>query len=77
MDEFLVKVLAVGVMVAILAALVGVPMVLRRNAMLSDGLSHVGFGAFMIAMALGFTPLYVALPIVISVSFLIPHLPAF
>ena len=74
MDEFLVKVLAVGVMVAILAALVGVPMVLRRNAMLSDGLSHVGFGAFMIAMALGFTPLYVALPIVILVSFLILRL---
>ena len=74
MDDFLVKVLVVGVMVAILAALVGVPMVLRKNAMLSDGLSHVGFGAFMIAMALGFTPLYVALPIVILVSFLILRL---
>ena len=74
MDEFLVKALVVGVMVAMMAAIVGVPMVLRKNAMLSDGLSHVGFGAFMIAIALGFAPLYVALPLVILVSFLILRL---
>ena len=37
--------LIVGVPIALCAALLGVLLVLRRYAMIGDGLSHVGFGA--------------------------------
>lgn len=66
---FMVRALAVGVLVALCAALVGVPLVLRRNSMIGDGLSHVAFGAFALAVVLGWTPLWFALPVVILASF--------
>lgn len=68
---FMVKALAVGILISLCAALIGVSLVLRRNSMLGDGLSHAGFGAFAIATILGFAPLEFAIPIVIIVSFFI------
>lgn len=61
----------VGLLVAPCAALLGVPLVLRRYAMIGDGLSHVGFGALSLAMAFGFAPLPVALPLVVLSAFLL------
>ena len=46
-------------------------MVLKKNSMLSDGLSHVGFGAFALASALELAPLPIAIPLVILSSILI------
>ena len=66
---FMVRALVVGVAIAVCAALIGVPLVLRRNSMIGDGLSHVGFGAFAVASVLGLAPLAVALPVVILASF--------
>ena len=43
---FMVRALIVGVLIAAAAALIGVPLVLRKNSMLGDGLSHVAFAAF-------------------------------
>ena len=43
--DFMVRAMIAGVLLAICAALVGAPLVLRRNSMIGDGLSHVGFGA--------------------------------
>lgn len=74
MYDFMVRACVAGILVAVIAALVGVPLVLRKNSMLSDGLSHVGFGALAIAAVMGVAPLYVALPVVILVSFLILRL---
>ena len=71
---FMVRALIVGVLVSLSAALIGTPLVLRKNSMLSDGLSHVAFGAFAIALALGLAPLMVAIPIVIVASFLVLRL---
>ncbi len=71
---FMVRALIVGVLLSLSAALVGVPLVLRKNSMIGDGLSHVGFGAFTIAAALGLAPLWVALPVVILASFFILRL---
>ena len=51
------------------AALLGVPLVLKRYSMIGDGLSHVSFGALAIAVALGFTPLYFSIPVVILAAF--------
>ena len=39
--QFMVKALVVGVVLAVTAGLIGVSLVLRRKAMIGDGLSHV------------------------------------
>ncbi len=61
---FLLRAMAVGILVSLCAALLGVSLVLKRFSMIGDGLSHVGFGALAIATALGIAPLYVSVPIV-------------
>ncbi len=52
--KFIQGALIVGALVALCAALLGVPLVLKRYSMIGDGLSHVGFGALSISAALGF-----------------------
>lgn len=69
--SFMVRAFIVGILISLCASLIGVSLVLRRNSMIGDGLSHVGFGAFAIATILGFAPIEFAIPIVIVVSFLI------
>ncbi len=68
------RALLVGLLVAPCAALLGVTLVLRRYAMIGDGLSHVGFGALSLALALNMAPLPVALPIVVIAAFLLLRL---
>ena len=63
--------LIVGVPIALCAALLGVLLVLRRYAMIGDGLSHVGFGALSVAYALNLAPMAVAVPVVILAAFLL------
>ena len=69
--SFMVRAFVVGILISLCASLIGVSLVLRRNSMIGDGLSHVGFGAFAIATILGLTPIYFAIPIVIITSFFI------
>ena len=52
--KFIRRALVVGMLVSLTAALLGVSLVLKRYSMIGDGLSHVGFGALTVAMALGF-----------------------
>ena len=52
--RFIRRALLVGVLVSLCASLLGVTLVLKRYSMIGDGLSHVGFGALTVAMALGF-----------------------
>jgi zinc transport system permease protein len=68
---FITRAFIVGVLISLCASLIGVSLVLRRNSMIGDGLSHVGFGAFALATILGFQPLEFAIPIVIIISFFI------
>lgn len=72
--SFMLRALITGIFISLSAALIGTPLVLRKNSMLGDGLSHVAFGAFAIASALGLVPLPIAIPIVILMSFLILRL---
>lgn len=65
-----------GFIVALAAALIGVVLVLRRNSMIADGLSHVGVGALAVASVLNLAPLPVALPVVIIASIFILRLSA-
>ena len=68
---FLRRALLSGLLISISAALVGSSLVLKRYAMIGDGLSHVGFAALAIAMIFSWSPLLVALPIVILAAFLL------
>ena len=47
---FILRAFVVGILVSLCAALLGVPLVLKRYAMIGDGLSHVSFGALAIAV---------------------------
>ncbi|WP_455583089.1 metal ABC transporter permease [Dysosmobacter sp.] len=66
---FMQRALIAGVLVSLCCALLGVSLVLKRYSMIGDGLSHVSFGALAIAVALGVTPLYFSIPVVILAAF--------
>ena len=68
---FIIRALVVGILISICASLVGVSLVLRKNSMIGDGLSHVGFGTFAVATVLGIAPLEFAIPTAIIISFFI------
>ncbi len=68
---FVLRALAGGMMVSLCAALLGVSLVLKRYSMIGDGLSHVSFGALSIAVAVGWSPLKVSIPVVILAAFLL------
>ena len=68
---FMQRALIAGVLVSLCAALLGVSLVLKRYSMIGDGLSHVSFGALAIAVALGLTPLWFSIPVVILAAFLL------
>lgn len=68
---FLVRAVVVGLLVSLCAALLGTSLVLKRYAMIGDGLSHVGFGSLAIATAMNAAPLTVSIPIVIFAAFLL------
>lgn len=55
--SFMRRALIAGLLVALCSALLGVTLVLKRYSMIGDGLSHVGFGAAFVAMALNVAPL--------------------
>jgi len=66
---FIVRAVAVGALVSLCAALLGVSLVLKRCSMIGDGLSHVGFGALAVAAAMNAAPLAVSVPIVVLAAF--------
>lgn len=73
-NNFMLRALLVGVLISICAALIGVLLVLRKNSMVGDGLSHTAFGAIALATVLGLAPLWFAIPVVIVCSFIVLRL---
>ena len=69
--SFILRALTVGILVALCSALLGVSLVLKRYSMIGDGLSHVGFGALSVAMAMNVAPLQVSIPVVVAAAFLL------
>lgn len=69
--EFMVNAFIVGILISLCASLIGTSLVLRKNSMIGDGLSHVSFGTFAVATVLGFAPMQFSIPIVIIASFII------
>ena len=68
--DFVQRALLVGSLISLCAALLGVPLVLKRYSMIGDGLSHVGFAA---PAALNATDaaLYISIPVVVLAAFLL------
>ena len=66
---FMVRAILVGTIVALCSSLLGVSLVLKRYSMIGDGLSHVSFGALSIALAMGWSPLKVSIPVVVLAAF--------
>lgn len=69
--DFALRAIIAGVLVCLCAAVLGVSLVLKRYSMLGDGLSHVAFGSAAVALACGFAPLKISIPVVIIAAFLL------
>ena len=69
--DFVRSAFIAGGLISLCAGLLGVVLVLKRYAMIGDGLSHVAFGAMAIAAVLGFAPMTVALPVTVAVAILL------
>lgn len=69
--SFMSRAMIVGVLVALCSALLGVSLVLKRYSMIGDGLSHVGFGALSVAVAMNVAPLQISIPVVVVAAFLL------
>ena len=66
---FMVRALIGGILISLCASLLGVSLVLKRYSMIGDGLSHVSFGALSIALAIGWSPLKLSIPVVVLAAF--------
>ena len=69
--DFMLRAMVVGISVSFCAGLLGTTVVLRRQSMIGDGLSHAGFGALALAAVLNAAPLAVAMPLVCLAAFLL------
>jgi len=63
--QFVQRAFLAGIIVAVTCAVLGVFLVLRKLSLIGDGLAHVSFGVVAIAIMLGLTPMWVALPVVV------------
>ena len=64
---FVQRALLAGVLIAAVAAILGVFLVLRRLSLIGDGLAHITFGSVAVVLLIGISPFYVtlaALPLV-------------
>lgn len=61
----MVRAFVAGVFIAVATSLLGVVLVLKRYSMIGDGLSHVSFSAYTIALVFNFVPVFFSLPVVV------------
>lgn len=68
---FVQRALIVGLLIAISSSFLGIFLVLRKYAMIGDGLAHVSFATVALALVLNQSPLIISIPIVSLASLLI------
>lgn len=68
---FMIRALISGIIITLCGSLLGVSLVLNRNSMIGDGLSHVAFGSLAIALALNRQPLFFSLVVAVIAAFFI------
>lgn len=71
---FIVRAFIVGIFVSLCAALLGVILVLKRYSLIGHGLADVGFASLSLALAIGASPLFFSIPIIIITSFIIMYI---
>ncbi len=74
LSVILLPALIAGIAVSLCASLLGVSLVLKRCSMIGDGLSHVGYGTLCIAVAMGWAPMQVTIPVVIVAAYILLRL---
>ncbi|MCL2641912.1 MAG: metal ABC transporter permease [Candidatus Bathyarchaeota archaeon] len=72
--QFFQNALLGGIIVAIVCGLVGLFLILKKEAMIGDGLSHTAFGGIAIGLLLGINPLITALLTSILAVFTISYM---
>jgi zinc transport system permease protein len=72
--SFMVRALIAGILVAIILPILGNFLVARRYALISDSLAHVSLAGVGAGLLLGFTPIYVAIPVTITGALLLEWL---
>jgi zinc transport system permease protein len=65
---FIQRAYLAGSFIAVLCAVLGLFLVLRKLSLIGDGLSHVSFGAIALGLFFGWYPLAVAVPLVLLAS---------
>jgi len=68
---FMQRALLAGLFIALACAILGIFLVLRRDAMIGHGLSHVAFGGVALGLFLDLKPLLIALTVAILCSLVI------
>lgn len=68
--------LFVGILLSVTASILGVVLVLKRYSMIGDGLSHVSFGVYAVAIGLGLTnaPILIVIPFVMLAAYVLLRL---
>ena len=69
--DFIQRAYLAGAFIALLCAMLGLFLVLRKLSLIGDGLAHVSFGAIALGLFLGFYPFTVAIPVVLAASYFI------
>ncbi|MGD0281329.1 MAG: metal ABC transporter permease [Dissulfurispiraceae bacterium] len=65
---FIQRALIAGSFIAVLCAVLGVVLVLKRLSLIGDGLAHVTFGSVALGLVLRVYPLYASIPVVTASS---------
>ena len=65
---FVLRALEAGVIVAVLAPIIGTFLVLRRYSLIADTLAHVSLAGIALGLLLGFSPIYTALGVTVVSS---------
>lgn len=69
--SFMQRAVAAGLLIALACSVLGVFLVLRRDAMLGHGLAHVTFGGVALGLLLGVSPVWTALAVAILAAVLL------
>jgi len=72
--QFFQNALLGGVIAAVACALVGLFLILKKEAMIGDGLSHTAFGGIALGLLLGINPLFTALGVSVLAVFGISYM---
>src|SRR5438874_5567443 len=72
--SFIVRGLEAGIIVAIIAPLIGIFLVLRRYSLIADTLSHVSLAGVAIGLLLNINPLFTAIGAAVASSIVIERL---